>query len=70
MLVGDGERSLGELGVSQPNVVGNGDNPFAVLLHERSQERSTLVPVRLDDRLDETGPQLGQAVIAQVEAPL
>ena len=70
MLVGDGEGRLGELGVAQADVVRDGDDSLAVLVDERAQEHATLLPVRLDERLDEPRAQLREAVVAQVEAPL
>ena len=70
MLVGHGEGRLGELAVAQADVVGESHDSLPVLVDERPQEHASFLPVRLDQRLDETRPQLRQAVIAQVEAPL
>ena len=70
VLVGDGERRLGELAVAQADVVGDGDDPLALLVDQRAQEHPALLPVRLDERLDEPRAELREAVEAQIEAPL
>ena len=53
VLVGDRERRLGELAVAQSDIVGDGDEPLAFIVDERADQHPTLLPVRVDEGLDE-----------------
>ena len=57
VLVGDRERRLGEARVAQPHVVRDRDDALAAVLGERPEQRAALVPVRLEQRLDEPRPR-------------
>ena len=59
-LVTDGERDLGGARVAQPDPVRNGDDPAV----ERPEQRAALLPVRVEQRLDELRPERGKAVEA------
>ena len=59
MLVGDGERRFGQLRVSEPDVVRQGDHMLDVVVDERAEQRTALLPVRLDHRVDESRAQRG-----------
>ena len=67
--VGDGERDLGGRGVAQARVARERhDRRRAVGPRERADERAALVPVRIEERLDEAGLHAAGAVEAQVVA--
>ncbi len=63
-VVADRERDLGDARVTQPDPVRDGHDSAA----ERSEQRAALLPVRLEQRLDEPRPERGKAVEAEVEA--
>ena len=66
LVVGDGERDLGDIGVTEARVACESDDPVL----ERPDERAPLDPVGIDERLDEGRANGGRAVESQVEAPL
>ena len=70
VLVGDGERGLGERGVAETDVVGDRDDAFSLVVDVGAEQHPAFLPVRLEQRLDEPRAQLREAVEAQVEAPL
>ena len=66
LVVGDGERDLGDLGVTETRVACESDDPVL----ERPDERAPLDPIGIDERLDEGRADGGDAVKSQIEAPL
>ena len=64
VVVADGERDLGGAPVAQARVVRERDD--AAL--EAADERAGLLPVRVDERLDELRAERGKAVEAEVAA--
>ncbi len=66
VLVGDRERNLRGLPVTEPHEVGDRDD----LLVDRADERRGLLPVGGDQRLDQPKVDLWQAVEAAVQALL
>ena len=68
--VGHGERRLGEGGVAQARIAPEGDDALPAVLCERPDECAPLVPVGLEQRLDELRAEHREAVEAQVEAAL
>ena len=70
MLVGNGERSLRGRRVAESHVVRDGHDEFAVAVGERSHQRASLLPVRLENRLDDAFVHLPRAVKPEIEASL
>ena len=68
MCVRHREGRLGERRVAQAHVVGNRDDALAVVFGKRREQGATLVPVGLEQRLDELLADLREAVEAAVEA--
>ena len=65
-LVGDGERDLGADRIAQPDVARERDD--AAVVAERADQRPALVPVRVDEGLDELRRHAQRAVEALVDA--
>ena len=68
--IGDGERRLRERRVAQADVVADRDDPLAVVVGQRSQQRPALRPVGVEQRLDELAAEVRQPVEAPVQALL
>ena len=69
--VGNGERDLGSRDVTQTRVARERDDPLLPLRpRDHTDVRPPVVPVRLDERLCQTRPDLRGSVEALVEAPL
>ena len=62
------QRGLGQGRVAQAHIVADRDDPLSVLVRERSQEGTSLGPVRIEQRLHELRSQVREAVEAAVEA--
>ena len=50
--VGHGERDLGSPGISQSRVAGQRDDALVIFRRERAQQRSALIPVRVEIGVD------------------
>ncbi len=70
VVVRDGERRLGDHRVAQAHVVGDRDDALGAVDLERAEQGAALVPVGLEQRLDEARAEVGEAVEAEVETPL
>ena len=68
LVVGDGERGLRQRRIAQTHVVADRDDPLPVLIRQRTEQRTALDPIRLQQRLDELRPQVREAVEAAVQA--
>ena len=68
LVVGDGESGLRQRRIAQTHVVADRNDPLAVLVRQRTQQRTALGPVGVKQRLDELRPQIREAMKATVQA--
>jgi hypothetical protein len=66
----DDECDLGSRGISQAGVAGQSDHALHAVVRERAEQRSTIDPVGIEERLDDWRTNGSYAVESEVEALL